>query len=149
MRQRPFPAALHVENPRDKPVAFAVVPCHFALRARHPLEHAALLPVPRARASEFDPLVVVLRIHHPDADRVLGNRRTSFKIHFVGHNESVGRIEKQFVVIAAPVKLWPARDLTDRRQRFFRCPRAPSCRRGNRNGKRLEEMTSAERFHAS
>ena len=72
--QRALFAALHVENVRDEMVALAVVPRHLALTARHPLHHAALLPVPSAGDAEFGPLVAVLRVHHADANHVIRRR---------------------------------------------------------------------------
>ena len=61
-RQRPFLAALDIEDAADIMVAWPVIPENFGLRAGPPLEHATLLPAPGAAVVQLNPPVGVLLI---------------------------------------------------------------------------------------
>ena len=65
---------LDVQDATHKAVLLAIVPEDFGFRAGPPLEHAALLPTPGATLSQFDPLVAVLKVDHPDLDHIAGCR---------------------------------------------------------------------------
>jgi hypothetical protein len=113
MGQGAVAVGLHVEDSRHEPAVLAVVPGHVAVRTRDPLEHAALLPVPSVGAAEVDPSIAVLRVDHPDADRVGLRRGAAFEIHLVRQHEAVVGGEQELIVVAAPVELRAARDRAD------------------------------------
>src|SRR5688572_33490810 len=71
MGNGPQLACGRIEDSADEVVVLAVVPEDFGCAAGNPLEHAALLPAPRFRAAELNPAVVVLEVHHADADFVV------------------------------------------------------------------------------
>ena len=135
-------AGLHVEDARDELAVGAVVPGHIAIRARDPLQHAALLPVPGVGAAEVDPAVIILRVDHPDADRVSLRRRAAFEVDLVGEHEAVVSREKEFIVVAAPMEFRPAGDRADA-GRGWRGRAASECTEGGEGGE-FEEVAAGE-----
>ena len=136
MRDRPFLPCLHIHEMADELAAIRPsgigprIPHHGRFGARHPLQHAALLPIPRVRLAEFDPLVAVLQIDHADLDHIVRRRRAVLEINLVAEHEAPARIELILVVISEPMKLRPARDRADGRK-FFLALRAERRREGS------------------
>jgi hypothetical protein len=116
MRNRAAAPAFHIHDVTDEMIALAVIPHHGRGRPGHPLEHATLLPVPRAGLAEFDPFVAVLQVHHADADHVIRFRRAMLEIDLVREDEAVRRIELVFVVVREPVEFGAPRNRADRRE---------------------------------
>jgi len=142
MGQRARAARLHVEHARDETAVLAVVPGDIAIRARDPLQHAALLPVPGVGAAEVDPAVAVLRIDHPDADRVGLRRRAAFEVDLVREHEAVVGGEQELIVVAAPVELRTARDRADAGRR--RLVRAAGERAEGGEGGEFQEVAAGK-----
>jgi hypothetical protein len=72
--QRALVACLHIEDVAHEVVLLAVIPDHFRFRPGNPLQHATLLPAPRASGAEGNPLVALLQVHHAHLDHVVRRR---------------------------------------------------------------------------
>ena len=120
--QRSQLAGLHVEDPADEAVPFAVVPEDLAVRARPPLQHAPLLPGPGARLAQLDPPVAVGQIDHADLHGLVGLGQAVLEVDLHAQQIPAAGVQLVLVVVAEPVELRPARDGAHRRQRRHRSP---------------------------
>ena len=102
-------ARVHVHNAAAKMIAVAIVPHDIALRLRHPLQHATLLPAPGIRTSELDPAIAILQVDHANVNPVVRRRRPMLEVNFHSQHITVRRVEFKLVVVAEPVKLWTLR----------------------------------------
>src|SRR5262245_35695252 len=102
MRDRTLLSRLYVEDVADKVIAFAVIPNDLTLRTGNPLQHTALLPTPSRTFAQLNPTVIVRKIDHADANRIIRPRRAMLEIDFHAEHVAIRRIEFQLVVVAKP-----------------------------------------------
>ena len=138
-------ARVHVEDVAHEAILLAIVPDDLRRRAGDPLQHAPLLPAPRARRAERDPFVLLVQVHHADFDHVIRRRRTVLEADLVTQHKTIIRRELQLVVVAEPMKPRAARDLADGRELHVVLPaqsRADGC--GGERGEELAASGTAE-----